>query len=74
MPKSSWLNELKISIINKNFKKIEELSKNIPQFKSLDESQKAFALIQEANTLLKDEQQSILFQMKKLKKTKKFLD
>ncbi len=74
MPKSSWLNELKLSIINKNFKKIEELSKNIPQFKSLDESQRAFALIQEANTLLKDEQQSILFQMKKLKKTKKFLD
>ncbi len=74
MQKKSWISNLKLSIINKNFTQIEKLSKNIPHFKTLDESRKALALIKEANTLIKNEQQQILSQMEKLKKTKKFLD
>ena len=74
MQKKSWISELKLSIINKNFTQIEKLSKNIPQFTTLHESQEALALINKANTLLKKEQQLILSHMEKLKKTKKFLD
>ena len=74
MQKESWISELKLSIINKNFIQIEKLSKNIPRFTTLQESQEALALIQKANDLLKNEQQLILSQMEKLKKTKKFLD
>ncbi len=74
MQKVSWISELKLSIINKNFIQIEKLSKNIPRFTTLQESQEALALIQKANDLLKNEQQLILSQMEKLKKTKKFLD
>ena len=74
MQKKSWISELKLSIINKNFTQIEKLSKNIPQFTTLYESQEALALINKANDLLKNEQKLILSQMEKLKKTKKFLD
>jgi len=74
MQKKSWISELKLSIINKNFTQIEKLSKNIPRFTTLYESQEALALINKANDLLKNEQKLILSQMEKLKKTKKFLD
>jgi len=74
MQQKSWLSELKLSIVNKNFSQIEKLSKNIPHFKTLNESQEALALINEVNTLIQNEQQQILSQMEKLKKTKKFLD
>ena len=74
MQNKSWISDLKLSIVNKNFTQIEKLSKNIPHFETLDESRKALALINEANTLIKNEQQQILSQMEKLKKTKKFLD
>ena len=74
MQKKSWVNELKLSIINKNITQIEKLSKNIPQFTTLQESQEVLALVNEANNLLRDKQKLILSQMEKLKKTKKFLD
>ena len=74
MQKKSWISKLKLSIINKNFDQIEKLSKNIPIFTTLKESQEALTLIVEANKILKNEQQQILSQMEKLKKTKKFLD
>ena len=74
MQSKSWISDLKLSIVNKNFIQIEKLSKNIPHFETLDENQEALALINEANTLIKNEQQQILSQMEKLKKTKKFFD
>ncbi len=74
MQKKSWISKLKLSIINKNFDQIEKLSKNIPIFTTLKESQEALTLIAEANKMLKNKQQQILSQMEKLKKTKKFLD
>ncbi len=74
MQKNSWISDLKLSIVNKNFAQLEKLSKNIPQFKTLNESQEALALIKAANNLLKIEQKNILSQMQKLEKTKKFLD
>ena len=74
MQKNSWIDEFKLSIINKNYDKIEKLSRTIPHFKTLNESEEALALIKEANTIIQNEQQQILSQMEKLKKTKKFLD
>ena len=70
---SDWIYSLKLSIINKEFDNIEQLSKDIPHFETLDESQEALALIKEADILLKNEQKKILSQMQKLKKTKEFL-
>ena len=74
MQTKHWIDELKLSIINKNFIQIDKLSKNIPQFTTLQESQEALALINKANDLLKNEQTAMLSQMEKLKKAKKFLD
>jgi len=73
MQKKSWLKELKLSIINKNFQQIEILSKNIPSFNTLKESQEALALIEQATTLLKKERGDTLAYMQKLQKTKEYL-
>jgi hypothetical protein len=74
MQKKSWISTLKLAIINKDFDQIEKLSKDIPRFETLDESQEALALIEQVNVLLKNEKEKILSQMQKLKKTKEYLN
>lgn len=74
MRKKSWISALKLAVINKDFDKIEELSKDVPQFETLNESQEALALIEQVNVLLKNEKEKILSQMQKLKKTKEYLN
>lgn len=69
-----WINDLKIAIIEKNADKIDELVECMPMFDKFEDMRDSAALLKEANLLmftLKDETAESL---KKIKKTKEFLD
>lgn len=69
-----WINELKIAIIEKNPDKIDELVECMPMYDKVEDMKAAAALLKEANMLmftLKDETAEAL---KKIKKTKDFLN
>ena len=73
MPHLNWIDELKLAIINENIDKIEILSKTIPQFNTLKESEEALSLIEQASLLVKKEQDKISTDLQKLKNTKAYL-
>jgi hypothetical protein len=69
-----WLNDFKIALIERDFIKIGEMVNTIPKFESLEDNQKALALVKEANYQAGVERKLILEEMQKVKKTKKFLE
>jgi threonyl-tRNA synthetase len=63
-----WLNKLKIAIVEKNFKLLEELLEDIPSLSEPKEIEQAIYLLKEATTIvdhLKDETQTSMIQIKK---------
>jgi len=64
----TWLNELKVAIVTKDTKKIDKLTKKLPEFESVEQMQEGLHLIKEAFLLvneLKNKTQSQLTQIKK---------
>ena len=70
-----WLDDFKRAIVEKNILDIVELTKLPPSFDSLgiEVQNEILALLDEATKVVKQEQASILQEMKKIKKTEKFL-
>jgi len=70
-----WLNDFKRAIIEENVSDIVELTKTPPSFEplALEIQNEILALLDEATKLIKNHQNSILDEMKKIKKTEKFL-
>ena len=70
-----WLDDFKRAIIEENVSDIVELTKTPPSFEplTLEIQNEILALLDEATKLIKNHQNSILDEMKKIKKTEKFL-
>jgi hypothetical protein len=70
---SKWLEDFKVSIIEKDFEKIERLLNEMPEIKSINDLKTSVALINEAKKLLAQEQNLLRENMTKIQKSKKFL-
>lgn len=68
-----WINQLKISIIEQDELKIEELIQDLPAFDSLEQMTEAAYLMQEAHNLLSSKKDALASKLVKLKKQKEFL-
>ena len=68
-----WLEDFKISIIEKDFSRIERLLEEMPEIKSINELRTSVALINEAKKLLAQEQRVLREKMVKIQKSKQFL-
>ena len=69
-----WLNKLQIAIIEKDTEKLDELLETFPEFKNLEEMQKASYLLREALELLYTLQDETSGSMKQIKKNLDFLN
>lgn len=76
LPKTtdSWLNALKIALVNKQTDNALALLDNLPQFNSQDDLLCARALVEELLESLQREKSALSKQMEKLKQTKIFFD
>ena len=70
----TWLNELKVAIIEEDIIKIGSLTKEIPSYDSKQKAEEALALIGEAIKLVDDKKQQTLASMSKIKQTKSYLN
>ncbi|MEO1928155.1 MAG: hypothetical protein ABGX26_05645 [Nautiliaceae bacterium] len=68
----SYLNELKVAVINEDLKKLEELSKKEFSFSSLEEAKEIQAFIKKAVGILEKEKKKTALNMQKIKKLQKF--
>ncbi|WP_457562165.1 hypothetical protein [Caminibacter pacificus] len=66
------LNEIKIAVINKDLKKLEELSRMTPAFSSESEAKELIYFINEATKILEEEKRKLSLEMKEIKKLKNF--
>ncbi len=66
------LNELKVAVINKDLKKIEELSNKEPQFSSIEEAKEFISYLEEAKKLLNSQKLKLKQEMKKIQELKKY--
>lgn len=69
-----WLKEIKIAIVEKQFKTLGKLCNEVAEFSDVDQMREADHLIKEALLLLKQEQQNLQSTMKKIKTNAKFLE
>ncbi len=69
-----WLEEFKIALVQKNYKKIDELSRNLPTFEKVDEMITASALLESAKEIIKQEQKELSKNMSELKRSRKFFE
>ena len=70
---TTWINNLKIAIIEKDIGRIASIIKELPEFKNLDRAKEALSLIGLAIEIVDNEKQKTLKTMKKIKQTKEFL-
>ena len=70
---TTWINNLKIAIIEKDIKHIANTIKKLPKFEDLDRAKEALSLIGLAIEIVESEKQKTLETMKKIKQTKEFL-
>ena len=68
-----WLETFKVSIIEKDFAKIERLLEEMPEIKSINDLRTSVALINEAKKLLAHEQSILRENMAKIQKSRQFL-
>jgi hypothetical protein len=68
----SYLNKLKIAVINEDINKLEELVNESPEYDSIEEAQEIVSFIKEAVKLLQKEKNKISLEMQKIKKLQKF--
>ena len=69
-----WLDALKVAIVSKNARQINELMETMPQFDSLKEMEEAYFLLQQASALLHQLKDETLHQMNQIKKNIDFLE
>ena len=69
----SWLNDLKIAVIEENIQDISVLIKTLPDFKDLDKAKEALSLVGEAIKITDAKKAEVLSTINKIKKTKEFL-
>ncbi|NPA74332.1 MAG: hypothetical protein GXO12_06420 [Epsilonproteobacteria bacterium] len=74
MQNRQWIDNLKIAIINNDLDNIVKYSKNVPVFDTLEDAQTAFALIKEAEKLIRKEQDKISAKMFEIRKIKNYLN
>lgn len=70
----TWLDNLKIAIIEENIDQIEKLINSVPKFESIQRAKEALALINEARIMMLDYREKTLVSMKKLRLTKAFFN
>lgn len=69
----SWLNALKVAIINKNEISAMNLIENLPTFKNINDLQSARELVLQVGAWLECEKKELAIKMEKLKSQKRFL-
>jgi len=67
-----WLDSLKLSVIERDYEKLESLLFDMPEFEDMEDLQKAINLIEEARNIVSIEKDEMLKQMQKIQKAKKF--
>jgi hypothetical protein len=68
----SYLNRLKVAVINKDIEKLKELVKEDITFSSIEEAKEINTYIKTAVKILKKEKEKLSSEMQKIKKLKKF--
>ena len=68
----SFLNELKIAVINKDLKKLEELSNKKVEFSSIDEAKEINNYLKEAKKIILEEKLKLNKEMQEIKKLQNF--
>ncbi|AZV46194.1 hypothetical protein C3L23_02575 [Nautilia sp. PV-1] len=68
----SYLNELKVAVINQDLKLLEKIIQNDPEFESIEEAMEIQAYIKEAVKLLQKEKDRLSLEMQKIQNLKKF--
>lgn len=69
----SWLDSLKIALVNKNYDNALDLLDKLPHFDKSDDLLCARALVDELLEALQRDKSTLSTQMEKLKQTKRFL-
>ncbi len=69
-----WINEFKLSIINKDIKQVDLLITQMPEFETLEEMQEAFYLFNHARELLEGLKEETAKSMKKIKETIRYIE
>ncbi|WP_456479480.1 hypothetical protein [Nautilia sp.] len=68
----SYINRLKIAVINRDFKALEEVVNTQPEFKTEEEAKEILAYMKEAANILQKEKNRLAEEMNKIKRIKKF--
>ena len=68
----SFLQELKIAVINEDYEKLHLLSKEMPSISSVDEAKEVLVYIYKAIEMLSQKRAEMLEKMQKIDKLKKF--
>ena len=69
----TWLNALKVAIVNKNEAQAMNLVENLPDFGNINDLQSARELILQVGAWLEAEKKALATKMEKLKSQKRFL-
>ncbi len=69
----SWINDLKIAVIEEDIENITTIADSLPKFKDINDAKEALNLIQEAIKIVKSKKEETLDIMNKIKQTKAFL-
>lgn len=69
----SWINDLKIAIIEEDIEKITSIADSLPKFQDINDAKEALNLIREAIKIVENKKEETLDIMNKIKKTKAFL-
>jgi outer membrane PBP1 activator LpoA protein len=70
----TWINRLKIAVIQEDIETATELVKTAPKFQNIQEAKEAKSLIEAAINIAIREKEKTLEAMNKIKQTKKFLN
>ena len=70
----TWINSLKVAIIEEDIDSISKILDELPNFQDIDEAKEALSLVKSATAFAKIQRQKTLDTMNKIKQTKKFLN
>ena len=70
----SWINDLKIAVIEEDIENISSMTSSLPKFKDINDAKEALGLIEEAIKIVKNRREETLETMNKIKKTRAFLN
>ena len=69
----SWINDLKVAVIEEDIENITAITDSLPEFKDVNDAEEALNLIQEAIKIVKNKKEETLDIMNKIRQTKVFL-